>query len=512
MSVIPRLKRIAAKLARTDFHDFVEFVGADDDGAPLVQRPMDKMMWEFVEQCHDDGVHAGVMLPMGFGKTTQFCYRAGWEIGRDPNALVSVVTDSAENSKERVALIRQILNRPEYRMVFPHIVVIEGHDERSRFTVERDGMSKDPTCSSSGVLTGTGTRTNFLLMDDVVTQRNAILEPTNRKRVHDAIRLTWISRTKVHSLKKTRVAWINTAYHQADASAVLRTDPESGWRWLVVRAEAPYEELGWERWECGEIVETGTVECPYPPEAVAERARRMGPTAAARGLANKPVSDSECPFKEDHFKAQPPGHTDEYGARYMFADPAGDATKVKTGDPDYCAVVVIGRRFGDTGWDVLCAERMRGAPSAQARFIARKAVQFGVRTIYQEAVKDEALVEVTENELRALDVSIPVRPEKPTTNKQIRIIQTLEPALACDPPQLRVCGNQFPELRDEALTFPAAAHDDLLDALAGVFAQVGSMVLRPVGTVSNEPVESHIKRGLRGIRPEGENPFRAMRG
>ena len=173
---------------------------------------------------------------------------------------------------------------------------------------------------------------------------------------------------------------------------------------------------------------------------------------------------------------------------------------------------MTGRRFGDTGWDVLCAERMRGAPSAQARFIARKAVQYGVRTIYQEAVKDEALVEVTQNELRALDVSIPVRPEKPSTNKVIRITQTLEPALACDPPQLRVCGNQFPELRDEALTFPAASHDDLLDALAGVFAQVGSMVLRKAGTVSSEPVESHIKRGLRGIMPEGENPFRAMRG
>ncbi|MEE8107429.1 MAG: hypothetical protein V3T86_17980 [Planctomycetota bacterium] len=125
-------------------------------------------------------------------------------------------------------------------------------------------------------------------------------------------------------------------------------------------------------------------------------------------------------------------------------------------------------------------------------------------------MKDEALVEVTENELRALDVSIPVRPEKPTTNKEIRIIQTLEPALACDPPQLRVCGSRFPELRDEALTFPAATHDDLLDALAGVFAQVGSMVLRPVGSVSKEPVESRIREGLKGIRVEG-NPFRALR-
>ncbi len=34
-----------------------------------------------------------------------------------------------------------------------------------------------------------------------------------------------------------------------------------------------------------------------------------------------------------------------------------------------------------------------------------------------------------------------------------------------------VCGQRFPELRAEALTFPVAAHDDLLDALAGAYAK-----------------------------------------
>jgi len=36
---------------------------------------------------------------------------------------------------------------------------------------------------------------------------------------------------------------VKTAYHDADAAALLREDPESGWDWLVVRAEEPYE--GW---------------------------------------------------------------------------------------------------------------------------------------------------------------------------------------------------------------------------------------------------------------------------
>ena len=181
MTALQEAHRVAAALARRDFHAFVEYVGVDDDGRPLNQRPLDRLVWNFVEECHDARSPAGVMLPMGFGKTTQFCYRAAWEIGRNPNLLVSVVTDSVDNSKERVDLVRRILDREEYRRTFPHIRVVEGRDERSRFTIERDGLSKDPTCSAAGVLTGTGTRTNFLLMDDVVTLKNCLLEPLNRK-------------------------------------------------------------------------------------------------------------------------------------------------------------------------------------------------------------------------------------------------------------------------------------------------------------------------------------------
>jgi len=73
--------------------------------------------------------------------------------------------------------------------------------------------------------------------------------------------------------------------------------------------------------------------------------------------------------------------------------------------------------------------------------------------------------------LRACGRYIGVTPEKPTTNKEIRITQTLEPALSASPPTLRVYGKRFSELRNEALAFPAAAHDDLLDALAGAFAR-----------------------------------------
>ncbi len=468
MSVLEQAHRIAAALARQDFHAFFEYVGSDDEGRPFDQRSLDRLVWEFVEECHRAGAPAGVMVPLGFGKTTQFCYRAAWEIGRDPGVLASIVTDSLENSEIRVALVRQIVARPEYRRVFPEVCVLKGHDERGRFTVRRPGLSKDATCTAAAVLGGTGIRVDYLLLDDVVTPKNCLLEPASRRRVYDSLRMTWMSRPKLLSSKVVRVVWIQTAYHMADASALLRKDPESGWRFLVVRAEAPYEALCWERWERGVVVGTGKVESPFPPEVLEELARRMGPTAAARGLANRPVSGEECPFKEEHFKGPEPLAPNEYYHRVMFVDPAGDATKVKTGDPDWCAAVVLGRHR-ERPWEVIAAKRMRGSPSEQARFIARMAVQYRMGVVYQEAVKDEALVTVVQNTLREMGASVAVKPVKPTTNKEIRIMQSLEPALSADPQLLRVCGQRFPELRVEALSFPVGAHDDLLDALAGAF-------------------------------------------
>ncbi len=54
-------------------------------------------------------------------------------------------------------------------------------------------------------------------------------------------------------------------------------------------------------------------------------------------------------------------------------------------------------------------------------------------------------------------------------------------------PKKRVCGKQFVEPKNEALAFPPAAHDDLIDALAGGFAKAPRRVSLLTGPV--EPWE-----------------------
>ncbi len=510
--LLTRAHAWAASAARDDFGAFLTYVGVNELGDAFEHRELDTFVWSFAEECFSTNTPCGLMLPMGSGKTTLACYRAAWQIGRDPNVLVSIVSYSADRACELVELVRRVVDLPAYRCVFPDIEVQARRDAQDRFSVKRTGVSNNPSVSGHGILTGTGVRTSFLLLDDIVTLKNAILEPTNRMRVLEALRTTWMSRQQLRKGTKRHTLWLQTAYHCADAAAVLREEPTGGWRWLVVRAEEPYEQLTWEKWSHGCCVETGSLACPFPEEVLRERAAQMGPTAAARGLGNRPVSGEECPFREKHFDGPEPLPATYYTRRIMFADPAGDATKARTGQTDWCAVVAVGYHQQDRCWDVYVADRMRGSPSQQAEFIARKAVQARVGVVWQEAVKDEALVEVTQRVLRDMGAKISVKPEKPTTNKELRIVQSLEPALAASPPLLRVCGRMFPDLRGEALAFPAAAHDDLLDALASAYAKAPR---RPsfLASLSKErrnrkhPLDEHLE----GLMPKG-NPFREMVG
>ena len=155
-------------------------------------------------------------------------------------------------------------------------------------------------------------------------------------------------------------------------------------------------------------------------------------------------------------------------------------------------MVVIGWHRKDDVWEVLAADRMRGSPSQQAEFIAGRACAWGLNSFWQEAVKDEALITVVQRVLREKGASIAVRAEKPTINKEVRITQTLEPALAAG--LLRVCGDKFPELRAEALAFPAGSHDDLLDALEGAFTHRTNtspiIVGDPTGWGPGDPADS----------------------
>ena len=238
-----------------------------------------------------------------------------------------------------------------------------------------------------------------------------------------------------------------------------------------MRAEPPFERLAFEEWRCGEKVREGALPLHFPKEELERRWHMMGPPHNFRSMANRPISDADQPFKERHLEGPDPLDHRRYRRLVLYVDPAGDATKARTGDPDWCAIVCLG--FHEDGkWDAVHASRIRGAPSRQAEFAAEAADRLRPHAVHVEVNRDEAMLDLIAERMRAKGLSVVPRGEKVTVPKELRIRDTLEPALEYG--RLRVCGRRFPELAEEMAAFPAGAHDDLLDAMAGAWAKTPS--------------------------------------
>ncbi len=456
--------RFRVLAAREKFDDFVEFVGVDQDGEPMRQHAMHRLIWSFEAWAAAQGLYAGIMCPAGHGKTTQLELFAADAIGRNSNVLCRFVTSSETKAKERAGAVRDFMATDEYRVVYPDVTMVKGEQGEAEFTVARTGVSKDPTLGCSGVMGGTGSRVNLLILDDVVDARNALEKPGERKKVYQAFRQTWMSRPNSLSKIATRVIWLQTAYHAEDAAALTMANADSGWAWLVVRAEEPFENLTYEIRAGGRVLKSGMLPNVFPRSELLRKAQTMGRIECARALGNRFMVDGEQPFSEELFCGDPILPVEQYGRKVAYFDSAGDVTKARRGDTDWAAFCCVGQR-PDGKWDLVDSRRMRGTPKRQAEFCARACSEVGVTALHVEAVADGAMPALVDAELLAIEYGLVARRCQPRRNKEIRIQEALEPRLRTG--MLNIHAESHRELVAEALLFPMGGHDDLCDAAAG---------------------------------------------
>lgn len=237
-----RLAQESAKRARSDFNRFCEYVLRDSDGSRIRQGEIHKSWNLHIEWCWENGVHPGILAPFGVGKTTQCVVgRVAYEVGRNPNIRVKVVCNSDEKAKERVAGIKNLMRTQAYRYVFPGIQILDGKlAKKARKTVKDTAhafdvvktshyaQSIDPTVQAVGVFaTSTGGRADLLVFDDVVDERNALLNPALREQVIIKCENSFMTRLVTDG----RVIYIGTPYHQADFSHELMKKKA----WCVLR-------------------------------------------------------------------------------------------------------------------------------------------------------------------------------------------------------------------------------------------------------------------------------------
>lgn len=224
--------RIALRLkrARDDVGTFIETVVKNTKGVPLELWAGHRLWLAHIDYCWSNGLRSILVAPFGHGKTSCVAlpYLA-WMIGRDPNIRVKIITKGDGMARERLNLIRQIIESPAYHAVFPGVQKGKRWTDHS-LVLQRTGHAVDPTVQARGLDTvGVGGRADVLLFDDVCDLENS-REPARRKKVFEDIEQTWLSRIEPN----TKVLYVGTPWHVDDALAHLIQRP--GWCSLVQAA------------------------------------------------------------------------------------------------------------------------------------------------------------------------------------------------------------------------------------------------------------------------------------
>jgi len=278
---------VLAELACRDVNVFCEHVMRDAQGRPWHQAPFHQEWQALLPRKGPARVLIGA--PRESAKTSQLAIaRVIWELGRNPDLRVKIITSTDDLAADIVAAIADhILRNPRVQHVFPHLKPASAGlwpkpgARSNRLVVARQSRDKDPSVSGHGILsTGAGGRADLLIFDDVVDYRNAVASPTLRGRVAQSLLEVWINQLGPTG----RALYVGTVWHEDDLTMQLKANPEWTVWWRPARDEVTGDPLWPERWSL---------------EALAAREREIGPRAFARQYLLQPLSDEERSFPSE---------------------------------------------------------------------------------------------------------------------------------------------------------------------------------------------------------------------
>lgn len=222
MQTTEAVRRACAVIARDNPAAFNSFVLRDDEhpDAPFVNAPMHET-WHRLLSTHN---RLCVWAHAEAGKTIAISVgRVLWELGRNPNLRIVVVSETDEKAEEIVSTIRRYIDESaELKVVFPNLRPARsrrgaraGREEKwtdHRLTVERTSFARDPSIRACGVFGSIqGARADLVIVDDVCTWRTARTKG-QRKKLSAWFKQTIASRFT----RRARVIFLNTAYHPDD--------------------------------------------------------------------------------------------------------------------------------------------------------------------------------------------------------------------------------------------------------------------------------------------------------
>jgi phage terminase large subunit-like protein len=277
-----RLRQLHISQSREDFRCFLEYCYTD----PVTRKPFEiQFFQEEAIEVIEGEKKSIVILPRDSGKTSIVIAYIVWRLGRNQNLRVKILcADDATAIKRLKAVKRGIEQNRRIREVFPELEPdrSSGWADRSIF-VKRSIIDPEPSVEAKGIKSSvTGSRTDLLVADDIVSLENAIQKPGERQKVKDK----WEDNLFLCH-KDSQIIYICTLYHRDDNSH-------------EVRSSGAYKEIFYG------IKNYDSIWPDREPESVLrEKRTTMSATAWARGKKNEPMADSDRLIREVWFEWVP---------------------------------------------------------------------------------------------------------------------------------------------------------------------------------------------------------------
>lgn len=199
---------------------------ADDGGAPVIKW----FHWEWTRLALENRF-CMIESPRESCKTSWVVSMLLWLFGKKPDWRWRLLCEDDSSARKRLNLVRQIIRGNELvQLAFPHLMINDKErNDRTVMTLVRDASVVDPSLEACGVLsTGTGSRCDGMILDDIHGYRNTLGQPALRDEVKSKMSSDWLPTLIT---KHGRLMDIFTPWHEED----FNSEAKDKGRWAYRR-------------------------------------------------------------------------------------------------------------------------------------------------------------------------------------------------------------------------------------------------------------------------------------